>query len=88
MKSLASLLTPWNSGWSKFTLKSKDLLEPNYSGKGIATSFFSVFLIALMSLPSQKGSLPPETNMYTITLASTSFRNIKEKVEQNVHQRY
>ena len=28
-----------------------------------ATSFFSVFLIARMSLPSQKGSRPPDTSM-------------------------
>ena len=69
-------------------LEVKGFFRTKLLGKGIATSFFSVFSIALMSLPSQKGSLPPETNMYTITLASSSFRNINEKDEQNVHQRY
>ena len=41
----------------------------------IETSFFSVFLIARMSLPSQKGSLPPDTSMYTITWASDYQRS-------------
>ena len=47
MKPLASLLTPWNSGWSKFTWKSKK----NFRSKLFGQRYCNLFLQCILDCP-------------------------------------